>query len=55
MRELQIALFVLGAASLIASATGLGSDHGAMFLKTGIALLLLDVVCIQLWPAPRRP
>lgn len=55
MRQAQIALFVLGAASLIASALGVGDDHGAMFLKIGIALLLLDVVCIQLWPAPRRP
>ena len=55
MRQAQIALFVLGATSLTASAFGLGSDYGEMFLKTGIALLLIDVVCIQLWPAPKRP
>lgn len=55
MRQAQIAFFLLGAASLLASAFGLGKDYGEMFLKTGIAVLLLDLVCIQLWPAGKRP
>lgn len=54
MRPLQIILFILGAASLIASAFGIGKDFGEALYKTGIALLLIDVVCIQLWPSAKR-
>ena len=55
MRQLQITMFILGAASLIASAFGIGKDFGETLYKTGIALLLLDVVCIQLWPLAKCP
>lgn len=55
MRQMQIALFGLGVAALVASAFGRGPEYGETFLKIGIALLLIDVVCIQLWPAPERP
>ena len=55
MRQLQITIFMLGVASLIASAFGIGKDYGETLYKTGIAMLLLDVVCIQLWPSAKRP
>ncbi|HUU17882.1 MAG TPA: hypothetical protein VMW72_12080 [Sedimentisphaerales bacterium] len=55
MRQLQITIFMLGAASLIASVFGIGKDFGETLYKTGIAMLLLDVVCIQLWPSAKRP
>lgn len=55
MRQLQIAMFLLGAASLIGSAFGIGKDFGETLYKTGIAFLLIDVVCIQLWPSQKRP
>ena len=54
MRQLQMTVFMLGAASLIASAFGIGSDFGETLYKTGIALLLLDVVCIPLWPSAKH-
>lgn len=54
MRQSQIAFFVLGAVSLIASAFGIGKDYGETLYNAGIALLLLDVVCIQLWPTGKR-
>jgi hypothetical protein len=54
MRLAQIILFILGAASLIASAFGLGKDYGETLYNTGIAILLMDIVFIQLWPSPKR-
>ena len=55
MRYVQIAICVLGAASLILSAFGIGKDYGETLYNAGIALLVLDVVCIQLWPSIKRP
>lgn len=55
MRLFQITMFILGAASLIASAFGIGKDFGETLYKTGIAMLLIDVVCIQLWPPVKHP
>lgn len=55
MRLAQIILFILGTAALLASAFGAGPHYGEFMYKTGIALLLVDVVCIQLWPKDRRP
>jgi hypothetical protein len=55
MRQLQMTIFILGAASLILSAFGIGKDFGETLYKTGIAILLLDVACTQLWPSAKRP
>lgn len=55
MRQSQIALFVLGTAAMIGSAFGIGRDFGETLWKTGIAVLLIDLVCLQLWPSTRRP
>ncbi len=55
MRYSQIAIFLLVATSLTASAFGIGKDYGETFYNAGIALLVLDVVCIQLWPSTKRP
>ncbi len=55
MRLSQIVIFILGAVSLIASAFGIGKDYGETFYNAGIALLLLDVVYIQLWPSVKQP
>jgi hypothetical protein len=40
---------------LIASAFGIGKDMGETLYNAGIATLLIDVVCIQLWPSVKRP
>jgi hypothetical protein len=55
MRKFQIAVFVLAAASLITAACLIGKEAGNEFRKIGIAALLFDVVCIQLWPAAKQP
>lgn len=54
MRQLQIALFILGTVSLIASAFGIGKDYGETLYNTGIAFLLVDVVCTLLWPSAKH-
>lgn len=54
MRLAQIALFILGAASLIASAFGLGKDYGETFYNAGIAILFIDIVFIQLFRTAKR-
>jgi hypothetical protein len=55
MRQFQIAIFILGIASLIAAAFEIGPNSGDYLLSAGIATLLIDVVCIQLWPSQKRP
>ena len=55
MKRVQITVFILGAAALIGSAFGMGKDFGETLYKTGIAFLLIDVVCILLWPSAKRP
>jgi len=54
MRQAQIILFIIGAASLIASAFGLGKDYGETLYNAGIAILLIDIVSLQLWPLAKR-
>ena len=54
MRLAQIILFIIGSASLLASAFGLGKDYGETFYNAGIAILLIDIVFIQLWPPAKR-
>jgi hypothetical protein len=54
MRYIQIVLFIAGAASLIASAFGLGKDYGETLYNAGIAILLIDIVFIMLWPSEKR-
>jgi hypothetical protein len=55
MRQFQITIFILATVSLIASAFKIGPNSGDYLLYAGIATLLVDVVCIQLWPSPKRP
>jgi len=51
MRILQFVLFGIGALAFLSAAFFIGTDDGNSLWKIGIAMLLLDVVCILLWPA----
>jgi hypothetical protein len=55
MRAFQIALFIFGATAVVASAFFIGKGMGDVLWGTGIAALVSDVVCIQLWPTRTRP
>jgi hypothetical protein len=54
MRKFQITVFVVATAALIAAACCIGKKVGTEFRNAGIAALLFDVVCIQLWPLAKR-
>jgi len=54
MRQFQIVVFVLGTAALLAAACFIGKQMGDTLWRAGVATLLADFVCIQLWPCSRR-
>jgi len=54
MRKFQIVVFVLATAALLAAACFIGKDVGGELRRIGVCALLFDVVCIQLWPTPKR-
>lgn len=53
MRILEQGLFVLGVVAFLASAVVAGSVLGDIFWRAGIALMLIDLVLIRLWPEKR--
>ena len=50
MRVAQIVLFVLGVLSLLGAIPFAGSNTGDILWRAGMAILLVDIVCIMLWP-----
>lgn len=52
MRFIQTFFFVLGFAAFLVALFFAGTGTGDTLWRIGIAALLLDVVCILLWPAP---
>jgi hypothetical protein len=53
MRQFQITLFIIGTLSFITSAFELGPGSGDYLLNAGFASMLIDLVCIQLWPSKK--
>jgi hypothetical protein len=54
MRFLEVGLFLVGIAAFLAAIFFIGSDMGNTLWRAGVAFLLIDIVCLKLWPAPRR-
>lgn len=54
MRSLQVALFVLGAASFLAAAFFIGQGMGDTLWRLGVAAMLTELACIRLWPSAKR-
>ena len=52
MRYLQMLVFVVGLAAFMAAIFFVGTGTGDTLWRVGVAALLLDLVCIMLWPAP---
>ena len=50
MRTFQVILFALGVLSLLAAIPFAGSVAGDISWRAGMATLLVDIVCIMLWP-----
>lgn len=53
MRVLQITFFCVGAAAFLAAIFFIGSDTGNTLWRVGVAMLLIDVVCLLLWPGSK--
>ena len=54
MKLLQIVLFLVAVLIFIAAAFYIGSDTGLDLWRAGLAILLIDVVCLLLWPAKSK-
>ncbi len=55
MRQLQVGILVVAFAALFAALFFIGTDTGLDLWRVGIAVLLLDIVVIKLWPnSPKR-
>jgi len=54
MRLFQIIVFLVGVAAFLVSACFTGSMWGDTFWKVGVAFMISAIVCILLWPSPRR-
>ena len=54
MRLIQIIIFLVAALSLISALFFIGSDTGLDLWRAGIAILLIDVVFLMLWPAKSK-
>jgi hypothetical protein len=52
MRYLQIVIFIIALMAFISALFFIGSDTGDVLWRMGVAILLLDIVCIMLWPRP---
>jgi hypothetical protein len=55
MKQFQIAVFGVGVAAFLGSALCIGSTMGDTLWRTGVAMMLCDIVCILLWPTAKRP
>jgi len=51
MRRLQVGLFVLALLLLLASLAFVGGVAGDALWRAGMAVLLVDLVCMRLWPS----
>jgi hypothetical protein len=54
MRRFQVIAFLLGVGVFLTSAGFTGQAMGDTLWKVGMAIMVGDIVCILLWPSPRR-
>ena len=54
VRAIQIIIFLVGLVAFLASGAVAGSMLGDIFWRAGVGAMLVDVVCIQLWPRRRE-
>jgi hypothetical protein len=55
MRTVQLGLFILGVLSFLASAFVIGQVMGDVLWRAGVAAMLVDLVCLRLWPVAKNP
>jgi hypothetical protein len=50
MRALQVVIFCVGVLSFLAAIFFIGAEMGDTLWRMGMAFLLIDLVCVKLWP-----
>jgi hypothetical protein len=50
MRALQVVIFCIGVLSFLVAIFFIGAEMGDTLWRTGMAFLLIDLVCVKLWP-----
>ncbi len=51
MRVMQVGLFVLAVLAFLGALLAVGSELGDILWRVGVAVLLLDLVAMKLWPS----
>jgi hypothetical protein len=54
MRNVQVGLFGYGLLCFVLALFFIGAQMGDTLWRAGLAGLLIDLVVIQLWPAPKK-
>ncbi len=54
MRLFQTIAFLVGVAEFLTSACFAGQTLGDTFWKVGVAIMFGDIICVLLWPSPKR-
>ena len=54
MRQFQMIAFLVGVAAFLVSACFTETPTGETLWKVGVAIMVSDIVCILLWPSPKR-
>jgi hypothetical protein len=50
MRTIQLLIFVLGVLSFLASVFFTGQGMGDTLWRAGVVAMLVDLVCVRIWP-----
>ena len=53
MRILQVVIFALGVVFFLAALGFMGQETGNTLWKAGVAFMLMDLVCMALWPSAK--
>jgi hypothetical protein len=51
VHTLQVALFVLAVLAFVGAVFFIGDDTGDVLWRAGIAVSLIDIACVKVWPA----
>lgn len=54
MRLFQIIAFFFGVAAFLVSAAFTETSTGETLWKVGVAIMIANIVCILLWPSPKK-
>jgi len=50
MHTLHVGIFILGVVAFLAAVVFVGDPTGDILWRIGIAAMLIDAVCMRLWP-----